>query len=178
LICDCNYLPISSDSTIFQSERTEVLPFNRHFEPHEQDKELKIKLTKEKELTGILNWALKGWLSYRKDGLARTKAIEDASRDYEESNDKISNFLNDCLVKASGCCVSVKQAYQLYEEWCEDCGFGVDNKSNFIADCKAKKIYKPTGTINGKTVRNVIVGYDVLMDFEDASESPDIPFIN
>jgi putative DNA primase/helicase len=176
LVVDSNYLPISADSTIFSSERVEVIPFNRHFQPEEQDLTLKQKLTQPEELSGILNWYLSGWSKFCKDGLKRTTSIQTASLEYEQSSDKMSNFLNDCLVKIDGSYISVKQGYELYEKWCEDSGYGVENKSNFISDLKAKKIYKPTGTINGKTVRNVIAGYDVLTDFEDIPDGTPTPF--
>lgn len=38
LVINTNYLPVITDDTIFSSGRLNVVSFDRHFEPHEQDK--------------------------------------------------------------------------------------------------------------------------------------------
>ena len=54
LICNTNYLPIVSDTTIFKSDRVQVISFDRHFTESEQDKTLKNKLSTGSALSGIL----------------------------------------------------------------------------------------------------------------------------
>ena len=41
----------------------------------------------------------------------------------------------------SAAAVSMKSIYELYDKWCSDNGFGIENKGNFIAELKP-----PTGT--------------------------------
>ena len=42
---------------------------------------------------------------------------------------------------------------------------------------KSKNIYKASGTVNGKTVRNIIRGYDfAIEDFIEVDESEPLPF--
>ncbi|MBQ9325251.1 MAG: DNA primase, partial [Clostridia bacterium] len=57
IFIDTNHLPNVTDQTLFESGRIKIIPFNRHFEEHEQDKTLKATLTDEEALSGIFNWA-------------------------------------------------------------------------------------------------------------------------
>ena len=89
----------------------------------------------------------------------------------------MSYIINDCLVEKKGCNIAIKDLYEKYEEWCNDNGFHTENKRNFIDDVKSKNIYKASGTVNGKTVRNIIRGYDFASeDFIEIDESEPLPF--
>lgn len=99
LVINTNYLPVITDDTIFSSGRLNVVSFDRHFEPHEQDKHLKDKLRRKEELSGILNWCLEGLRLYRKDGLKAPAAVQKATNAYRADSDKIGNFINECLKK-------------------------------------------------------------------------------
>ena len=103
--------------------------------------------------------------------------IRAATVEYANSSDKMQNFINDCLVEKKGYNIAIKDLYEKYEEWCNDNGFHTENKRNFIDDVKSKNIYKASGTVNGKTVRNIIRGYDfVSEDFIEIDESEPLPF--
>ncbi len=52
------YLPTITDDTVFSSDRINVVSFDRHFEPQEQDKDLKNRLRDKSEMPGILNWCI------------------------------------------------------------------------------------------------------------------------
>ena len=60
LVMNTNYLPTITDDTVFSSGRINVISFDKHFEPEDQDKQLKNKLRAERELSGILNWCIQG----------------------------------------------------------------------------------------------------------------------
>ena len=139
------------------------MSFDRHFEPHEQDKHLKERLRSEEELSGILNWCLEGLRLYREEGLEPPQAVKDATNTYRTDSDKIGNFINECLVK-TGRNSKAKDIYDVYEEWCRDNGYGVENKSNFFAEMKNKGLFAARGTINGASVNNIIKGYEVDND--------------
>ena len=62
---------------------------------------------------------------------------------------------------------SVKEVYELYDKWCNDNGFGVENKGNFIAELKSKGVYANSGTVDGKTVKNIVKGYSEAIGFEN-----------
>lgn len=154
-----NYLPTVTDDTLFTSGRVAVISFDRHFEDDEQDKTLKDRLESPENAPGILNWLLEGLQNYRKRGARRPNAVRAAVSDYAEESDKLGNFIADMLVPVAGQCVSVGHALTIYEQWCLKNHYQVENRKNFQQGLKRKGIYKSTGTINGKTVRHVIVGY-------------------
>ena len=175
MICNTNFLPVVSDNTIFKSDRVQVVSFDRHFEESEQDKTLKDKLSTKEALSGILNWMIEGWIAFCREGLEVPEAIKKSTTDYEASSDKLQNFINECLAEAEGKNISVKETYARYEKWCSENGYHVENKQNFISDCKAKGIYKERGMVDGSQVRNIIKDYEFVEDgFMEADE--DIPF--
>lgn len=54
LVINTNFLPTVTDDTVFSSGRINVVSFDRHFEPQEQDKDLKNRLRDKSEMSGIL----------------------------------------------------------------------------------------------------------------------------
>ena len=160
LVINTNYLPQILDDTVFSSGRIHVVSFDRHFEPQEQDKNLKDRLRDRRELSGILNWCIEGLELYRKEGLKPPVAVEASTADYRKQSDKIGNFINEMLIK-SGRNSKAKDIYEVYAKWCDDNGYGCENKGNFFAELKNKGLFNATGTIDGKTVKNVVKGYEL-----------------
>lgn len=174
LILNTNYLPVVGDGTIFKSERIRVINFNKHFEEDEQNKHLKDELKKESD--GILNWMIEGLLLYRREGLKPPTAIRDATKEYEADSDKIGRFISECL-EPSDKNVSAKMAYESYSKWCSDSGIGIDGRNNFYTELKIKGIFAASGTVNGKTVRNIIRGYELADgDFIEIDDNTLTPF--
>lgn len=175
LVINTNYLPTITDDTVFSSGRINVISFDRHFEPHEQDKRLKEKLRNKQELSGILNWCIEGLRLYRQQGLEAPKAVREATETYRTDSDKIGNFINECLVR-SGKNSKAKDVYEVYAKWCDENGFGTENKANFFSELKAKKIYSISGTVDGKTVKNIVKGYSIESKFAKIDSSETLPF--
>ena len=171
LVMNTNYLPVVQDNSLFTSGRVNVITFDRHFESHEQDKQLKGKLREKKELSGILNWLLEGLKKYNelKGNIEPPQAVKEATKAYEQDSDKIGQFINDCLKPIKGINSSLKEVYEVYEEWCNDNGYGVENKGNFKAELRTRNLIKATGTVEGKTCKNIIAGYAVL-NFQESEE--------
>lgn len=160
LIINTNFLPKVLDDTVFESGRMNVIPFLRHFEPDEQDRTLKQRLKQDQELSGILNWAIEGWQTYKREGLTSPDSVKAATSDYKEQSDKIGSFINEMLEK-TGRNSKAKEIYDKYAEWCNDNGYGTENKSNFFSELKRKGVFASSGTVAGKTVRNVVKGYEL-----------------
>lgn len=160
LFVNTNYLPLIQDDTLFSSGRINVITFDRHFEPREQDRNLKDKLKTSENISGIFNWCLDGLRLYREHGADPPKAVQAATAEYRQSSDKIGNFISECLSK-TGQNSGAGAVYQRYSEWCSDNGFGTENKGNFYDELKSKGIFAPRGTVNGKTVRNIVKGYEI-----------------
>ena len=175
LVINTNYLPTITDDTIFSSGRLNVITFDRHFTPEEQDKNLKEKLRNKTELSGILNWCIQGLKMYKAQGLEAPEAVKRATELYRSDSDKIGNFINECLIK-TGRNSKAKDIYEVYANWCNENGFGTENKSNFFAELKTKGLFAANGTVDGKTVRNIVKGYTVEPEFLEYDGKDPLPF--
>lgn len=175
LVINTNYLPTITDDTVFSSGRINVVSFDRHFEPHEQDKHLKDKLRRKKEMSGILNWCIEGLRLYRQQGLQPPEAVTKATDAYRTDSDKIGNFFNECMTK-TGKNSKAKDVYDIYAKWCEDNGYGIENKGNFFSELKTKGLFATSGTVDGKTVKNIIKGYTTEEEFMELDEKNPVPF--
>ncbi len=175
LVINTNYLPTITDDTVFSSGRINVISFDRHFEPQEQDKDLKNRLRDKAELSGILNWCIEGLQLYRKEGLKPPAAVQTATDTYRTDSDKLGNFINECLTKTDKNS-KAKDVYEAYTKWCEDNGYGCENKGNFFAELKTKGLFMSSGTVEGKTVRNIVRGYTIETDFIDCKGYQELPF--
>ena len=174
LLINTNYLPTITDQTVFKSGRIRVVSFNKHFGEHEQNKNLKDELRK--EANGILNWMISGLYLYRKEGLEPPAAVRDSTNEYEIDSDKIGRFISECLVKSDKN-ISAKDVYEKYSKWCSDSGLGVDGRNNFYIELKTRGLFGASGTVNGKTVRNIVRGYTFAdEDFMTVDENEPIPF--
>ena len=175
LVVNTNFLPTITDDTVFSSGRINVISFDRHFEPQEQDKDLKNRLRDKSEVSGILNWCIEGLRLYRKEGLKPPTAVQTATDTYRTDSDKVGNFINECLAK-TGRNSKAKDVYEAYTKWCDDNGYGCENKGNFFAELKAKGLFMNSGTVEGKTVRNIVKGYTVETDFIQYDGQEPLPF--
>lgn len=170
LFLNTNYLPLVFDNTLFSSGRVRVITFDRHFSEKEQDKTLKRRLRTHDNLSGIFNWCLEGLKIYQREGVTVPQCIKDATSDYQESQDKISQFITDTLEKKTGGIIAINDLYPEYEKWCNDNGCYSERKQNFIEELKSKGLWRKTGTVKGKTKPNVIIGYDIKFKPSDEGE--------
>ena len=175
LVINTNFLPTIVDDTVFSSGRINVISFDRHFEPHEQDKHLKEKLRSSSELSGILNWCIEGLRLYRKQGLEPPDKVKEATSTYRADSDKVGSFINECLTK-TGRNSKAKDVYDAYSTWCDDNGYGCENKGNFFSELKNKGLFATSGTVDGKTVKNIVKAYTIETDFEEITSSNKMPF--
>lgn len=174
LFINTNFLPLVTDNTLFSSGRLNVITFDKHFTPQEQDKGLKDRLKKPENLSGLLNWCLTGLRSYYEEGMIPPKSVVVATEQYRMNSDKIGNFISECLEK-SGRNSSVKEVYGRYVEWCQENGFGTENKSNFTAELSSKGLIA-SGKINGVSYKQVVKGYEVGK-FDSVEVKEDVPFL-
>jgi len=170
LMINTNYLPVVTDDTLFTSGRVKVITFDRHFEPEEQDPRLKSRLKTKDNISGIFNWILEGLRLFLEDGemLIAPDPVVKATEDYRHKSDKIQNFIDECLFHMPGMNTPMKEVYEAFSQWCDLNGYGTENKGNFIAEMKAKNLYATSGTIDGRTVRNVVKNYVIIREVDDA----------
>lgn len=174
LILNSNYLPVINDKTVFSSNRVKVIPFERHFAEKEQNKHLKEQL--QQEIDGILNWCIEGLYMYRKEGIEPPEAVRTATHEYGEDSDKTGKFISECLVRSEHN-LAAKDVYEKYSQWCNDCGLGIDGRTSFYEELKTKNLLSKTGTVAGKTVKNVIKGYSFVDEiFHPVDGNSKVPF--
>lgn len=173
LFINTNYLPLITDDTLFTSGRLNVITFDRHFKPEEQDKNLKDRLKEPKNLSGLLNWCIEGLKAYYAEGAIPPECVTAATDEYRANSDKIGNFISECLEESEKNS-TVKDVYDKYILWCRDNGFGAENKSNFTAELNGKGLIG-SGKVSGMTYKKVVKGY-VIADFEMLSDERGTPF--
>lgn len=136
IFIDTNHLPNVTDQTLFESGRLLIIPFNRHFEEHEQDKSLKTTLSDPAALSGILNWAVEGYRLFKEEGLEPPEDVLLATAQYRQDSDRISQFIDSWLEEGKDeeyqpYEVSTKAAYRVYAQWCNEMNYRPDNYKNF-----------------------------------------------
>ena len=147
---DANHLPQVDDDTLFKSERTIVIEFNRHFEVYERDVTLKEQFKKPENLSGILNWCIAGWKAVYDEGLTTPEAVSENTGAYAAESDILQQFFNEYLEKDPNSEVKSKQLYIKYKFWCNDAGFIPLNMNDFNSEFTSKfnvskRRKRPTG---------------------------------
>ncbi len=170
----CNSLPVVADNTLFDSERVRILEFNRHFEEHEQNQNLKEELQAPEVLSSVLLWALVGLKDFKKNGERPPQSVKMATAMYKQQSDKISMFFRDCMTKEQGKNTAAADAYNVYARWCmdESRGYSVEGKQKFLRALRNHGLLQEKATINGNTVKNVIVGYTISTEWEEEEKPP------
>ncbi len=111
-----NYKPVirGDDNGIWS--RVHLIPFIQTIPEAEQDKLLTVKL--QKELPGILNWAIAGCLAWQKNGIKPPKVIVDATRAYRADMDILGEWMDEDCVFGATHTVSSQALYESYNSWC------------------------------------------------------------
>jgi putative DNA primase/helicase len=125
-----NHRPKIDDTTESIWRRIHAVPFTVHFKKPEDvppnysgpviDRTLPEQL--KKELPGILNWAIKGSIDWRKRGLDAPKAVLEATWQYRKEEDVFGTFLEDCCELGDDATETATLIYKRYSEWCEENG--------------------------------------------------------
>ncbi len=159
IFINTNHLPRVNDDTIFSSERVKILPFERHFNPEEQDTGLKEQFKKDEMISGIFNWLVKGYDLLKQEGLTTPNSVLDATKEYREESDTIGTFLEDTVCEAPDSRLPTNNIYKIYKNWCLENGYRQLNVKNFVAEMRKRYEVKRNGTRG-----NEIIGIDYLPD--------------
>ena len=131
MFINTNYLPQITDLTLFSSSRIKTIPFERHFEEHEQDKCLKELFAQPDSLSGILNWCVNGLRMLEAEGFEEPQAVRAATAEYAHNSDKLALFMEECLLAEANAMERTSIVYTVYQRWCEENGFRAENVRNF-----------------------------------------------
>ncbi|GGN95012.1 DNA primase family protein [Saccharibacillus kuerlensis] len=129
LVLALNNLPYSRDKSHGFTRRLIVLPFNRIFREEEQDPHLAAKLNK--ELPGILNFALRGLrrLQKNKFRFSNSRAARQALDDYRMDLDPIERFIEDNIEAGKpDDRIPNRDMAVRYQSWCT--GANISNPMN------------------------------------------------
>ena len=159
LYINTNYLPSVDDMSLFSSNRVRVIPFDRHFEPQEQDPNLKHLFAKEESKSAILNRLIAGWQLLQKEGLNSPAAVVEATKEYSRDSNKIALFAEEKLIEDRTGEARTAAVYERYKEWCDVNGCMPENSTNF------KKSLQAIGTVvrrrprDGSEKTTLLLGY-------------------
>lgn len=134
IFTNTNHLPLVTDLTLLTSGRVKIIPFERHFEEWEQDKGLKAEFSKEENLSGILNWVLEGYCKLQQTGFEVPTSVQNATISYHKENDKVGQFIDECLEPNGNYEERTSHIYLTYQNWCRDNGYYCENAKNFKAE--------------------------------------------
>jgi putative DNA primase/helicase len=100
--------------------RIKMIPFTVTFGDDRKDKGLPAKLRA--ELPGILNWAIRGCLDWKRNGLGEPDEVRQATAEYKSEMDIFARFLEECCVVGANYRAKKTEFYGRYQQWCKDTG--------------------------------------------------------
>lgn len=112
------------------------------------------KILVEEEGPGILNWLLKGYADYRKNGFLVPECVKEATGDYRNQEDELASFVLDCCVVGGHCMVSAPDLFSEYVKWGgtknktvfgKAMGLRYDKKTHEAGEFRKKTIYHGIG---------------------------------
>ena len=149
--------------------RIHLWPFLITIPKEERDKFFRQKLLVP-ELSGILNWMLRGLKDYQVQGLKPSKTVEDATKEYRKDMDLITLWIEERCIRADG--VRSHNLYQDYKEWSLREINGAISSKKFTIDLKTLGFEQD----NKKRGRPIIGLRLVTWKEKKAEETDDIPF--
>lgn len=166
-----NNLPNISGSDDAIWRRLRIIDFPISIPAHEQDPDLLKNL--EKELSGILNWALEGCLRWMKHGLQTPDKVIRSTSGLREENDVVGQWMTSCCITSNPTSsTSVKELYASYKTWCENSGlealainmFGKELGRKGFADKRSRAGNRKIGISLIATLDSVISGVNSFSD--------------
>lgn len=109
--------------------RIKVIPFTERITEEEKDPELGDKL--QRELPGVLAWAVRGCLDWRKSGMQEPAAVRASIEAYRSSADLLGRFIEDACVLHPTAKAKAGQLYHAYAKWCEENGHRAMSSTKF-----------------------------------------------
>ena len=156
-----NHMPHTRDFSDALFRRAIIIPFNRTFQEHEQDKKLKSKL--KDELPGILNLALEAIAGvFRHGEFTKTKSCERAKKEWRLNSDQVQQFANDECVLIPGTEIASGKLYKVYREWAADSGIKrTVNQNNFTVRMCRLGAEKAKGTGGIRLLAGIALKYHI-----------------
>lgn len=97
-----------------------MIPFTVTIPPEERRPQHELMRDFESEKSGILNWMLKGWEEYQKQGLNPPDSVRKATKEYKDEQDRIGDFLAECCELSSVNIIKASDLFKQYNEYCNE----------------------------------------------------------
>ena len=128
--------------------RFHLIPFNVTIPKGEQDRHLAEKL--KAEWGGILAWAVRGCLEWRKAGLDPPRTVREATDEYLAAEDSFAAWLEECTEPAADRAFeSSADLFASWKAWAEKAGEETGSRKRF-ADTLQSRGYAPKRTENAR----------------------------
>jgi P4 family phage/plasmid primase-like protien len=123
--CTCwfgtNHLPHTNDFSEALFRRAILVPFNRVFAEHEQDRHLVDAL--KGEASGILNLALAALAGvFQRNGFTESESMKQAAMEWRRNADQAQMFVEECCDLNSEKHCPTGKLYEAYRQWADFCG--------------------------------------------------------
>lgn len=89
-------------------------------------------------------------------------AVREAVEEYRKANDRIGNYMTDCLEEDPDSVLTGKEFFDDYRRWCHDNGFTSESKTHFFDTLRRRGIMSASANLHGKHMKNVVLGYKLL----------------
>lgn len=162
IFMDCNHLPLINDMTLFSSGRMIIIPFDRHFNEHEQDKSLKTLFAQPENQSAILNWLIEGYRMLQEEGLNPPASVRAATGIYKEEIDYITQFIRDQLIEIPSTEVRTSAVYARYRQWCDDNGIPQEKSSSLNAALRQIATITRKRPNTGGGMTTMLIGYQLV----------------
>ncbi len=131
--------------------RIMVLPFNVTIPKRDQDKSLPDKL--QKEMPGILAWAVRGCYRWKKEGLKPTARVRQESNRYREEFDIGLRFINESCERREKAFTPFRDLFEEWKDWCKKNHIEVGSEKSFAQILETKGFTTITRRVDGKQIR-------------------------
>jgi P4 family phage/plasmid primase-like protien len=156
-----NHKPIIRGNDEGVRRRIIIIPFAKHFPNEQQESREKLLNSMKSELSGILNWALEGYLDYKEHGLNPPAVIKNVTTEYLNEMDVVQNFIDDFCEEKNNLTVSFKVFYDTYKLVAEENGIDIINQRAFNSIMKNKGFNSSRKNL-GYLWNGIRINYDLL----------------
>lgn len=152
IFLDTNFHIQTSGTDPSLYRRLRIVPFKYTIPPEKIDVNFGEKL--EKELPGILNWAIEGYRLYKAKGLDGPAEMDELVKEYAQDMSPLDQWITECVGYApEGLmhCPTSKELYQSYIGWCKfNHEFSLGQR-RFTQEVNMKEWFKATKKVKGYT---------------------------
>lgn len=117
-----NNLPKLGQDATNDSITRRLLPIEFNVQPRRRDPTLTERLTRPRELAGVLNWMLEGLAALRGDNFEFGSVSNSLMDEMREEGNRVIPFLRDACTQDPSSEISVDDLYARFRQWAEDNG--------------------------------------------------------